>query len=683
MRKSSIHLREAATLLFPSTPKGTSSTNIPSCCWNSHLRALMNAVDSSSSTSARPLTGKQIPYRRAHAPLHRWTTKPPRAVKVRSLSTAAALENPSYSPQPLERIRTPRPMTEPPPSLHGPLAIFNLSNSVTLADLETAIQLQQAEKAWALFSTLTSRNDDNVNYIPLALCSSLYTLLIYAKNLASFAKAPHPFELRQSQSDQLVDYVETAFGLSKDQFLASVEVLPLEPQALLQHAIRIKNHQQAWSCYLHMVQENCAADIPRYLYLRLMNLLRGDDTLSASELSDRLTFVAQQHAHIKDTNGRSLRTNAILLISKLCYALRRNDQQIIRDVIDTALKVNYCTLDAYDEIFWQLLRCRQTTTAYNMLERLHQDGKAQNGQVYTNFINAYRRQNKYMDAVGIFQKMLEMGVNPDIKTFNALLQLSAEQGDVVKTVRIFESMIEHSILPDIASYAEMIKANAKRGFFRICAQYYDMMQQQNIQPNIYIYNIIIQAYADRRDVHSVIEWFKRMLDNDVRPNEYVISCVLNAFAKRHCYSHRDTLEVVARIVQQAMGAGIKADAVLYSMLLKIQAASIGPTAAFSLHKEMIERCIQPNSYTYTSLIDLYGRHNMPETAQQIFDLMKTSTRFAPNTVTYCALIEAWVKSRHRDKASMLIQEFIRRSKSDKSGRLWIDAALLEYIRSFA
>lgn len=121
--------------------------------------------------------------------------------------------------------------------IQGSLAMFNLTDRMTFANLDFAIQSRNADKAWSIFVILTSHNHDR---IPLSMCRSLYSLLTFAK-----PKKPSKIaKRRQQQLNHLLDCVQlhhTPF----DSFLASVKKLPSCPRKHILQFVRAGNKQEA------------------------------------------------------------------------------------------------------------------------------------------------------------------------------------------------------------------------------------------------------------------------------------------------------------------------------------------------------------------------------------------------------------------------------------------------------
>ncbi|KAI8885989.1 hypothetical protein K501DRAFT_284011 [Backusella circina FSU 941] len=640
MRKSATHLKDVSRLL--NVELGNSSRSR----WNSHVQVLLDA------------------FPQPRQPTHR------RSVMTRSMSTAVLCE-------------TPRRQTAH--NLHGSLSVFNLSDRLEISDLDHTIRTRQADKSWALFSTIAARDEE---LIPLTICYSLYALLNFAKKLGGSGKSS---QNRQQQLDQLLNYVHhnhNQHDSAKD-FLAFVQEIPLPAYKKLKREIRFKCRQSAWKVFFHMHKRDpeSASKLTRNTCLDLMMLLMDDKSINENQLKKRLEIVALYGAGKKmvDGVGRSCFLSAadMLRVAQICHAYKSNqspDQLIVDYIAGLKKKKLKVRGDSLDELVWRMLSNNDLAKARHIIDTVKDvEGVDINESVYVNMMDAYRRQKRYHDALLMFEQLLESKQTPTTRAFTAALQIFAEQGAVSSPERanyIFESMIRWGVKPDVATYTEMIRVYG--GNLKMCNQLYIKMQQHNVKPNVYTYNALIESASKKRDIKSVLRWFQAMVEDDVQPNQIVLSNVLKCLSTQY-RKHPNMSEAVLQIASQASMAGIKADAALYTILLKMQAETIGIEGALDIHREMISNSVEPNAYTYTILINTCGKNKIPDTAQQIFNLMRQSIRHSPNTVTYTAMMNVWQKAQRKDKVNQLSLEFLKACKSDKTGRFWIDKKIREFI----
>lgn len=81
-------------------------------------------------------------------------------------------------------------------------------------------------------------------------------------------------------------------------------------------------------------------------------------------------------------------------------------------------------------------------------------------------------------------------------------------------------------------------------------------------------------------------------------------------------------------------------------------------ATHTIHRNMLQNLVEPNTYTNTMLIDICGKNRMPNSAEKIFNLMKKSTKYRPNTVTYTVMMDIWKKAERKEKFQSIVFEFL-------------------------
>ena len=688
MRKSTTHLKDVSRLLSTTVDNGKSSVISTTCRRNSHLRALLNTFPLEQQLLQHNLFSTQslIPK---HNNKQRSILNNIRTMSTCSPSTAAVMEK-----IPTTTTTLPAPSTSqshlrkhPSSRLHGALNFFNLSDRLTLADLDYAIQLRNADQAWSIFVTLASRHDDDT--IPLAMCCSLYALLNFAKKLTGFSNRASKF--RQKQLDQLLEYVQFHQS-SIELFLSSVEEIPISNHKQLLKAIRTGDHHGAWTTFykFHRESKKNSMDqckLPRNTCIQLMLMMMKDKRLDKNQLKSKLQLIALHGSGISDYDSRYLSASDLGRLAYICRGYQHNvttaHELIDEFVMGLPKKKQSNRADALDELIWRILVNGDIHKAHQVLQKVQNDmvDKVKiNEMVFVNLMNAYRRQEKYHESLKIFEQFLETKQRPTIKAFNAVLQIFAAQGSADRASYIFETMNQLDVEPDVATYTELIRANGHAGHLKMCIHFYNKMLQSDISPNAYTYSALIEASSRRNDIKSVFRWFQIMISDNVQPNQVVISCILKSLSKQHD-DYPNMPEAVLFIAHQAAMAGVKTDAALYTILLKMQAESIGIEGALKVHRDMLAQSVEPNTFTYTILMDTCGKNKMPETAEKIFDLMKKSERHLPNTVTYSVMMDAWLKSDKREKVESLILEFLKECKSDKTGRFWLDSRICNRIKS--
>ncbi|KAG1474042.1 hypothetical protein G6F56_000597 [Rhizopus delemar] len=557
------------------------------------------------------------------------------------------------------------------------LTMLNLTNHLSLSELDYAIRTQQADKAWSIFVNLSKQGDT----IPLTICCSLYALLVYARSMLSRGRI---VENRQYQMNQLLDYVQQHHQHTPELFLPFVQHIDIPLRKEIARLIRFEEPEKAWILFFKTHKEG-KERLSRTLCIDLIILIINDTTLNQNQLNHRLRTIALHGAAKSNNDSRNILASDVLRIAHICRQYQRKNLKSAHRLVDEFVlgipkKKKKNRADALDELIWTILMNKDLLKAQHVFDTVREGltkEVAINEGVYINLMNAYRRQKDNLRALKLFEQYLESGCQPSLKGFNAILHLFALQKQADRAAFVFTTILSLDIEPDIVTYTEMIRAYARSGDYNKCMFFYNRMLESHLTPNVYTYGALIDASSRQQDIQGVLHWFQTMISNNIKPNEFTISLVLKSLSRQ---ASKHTPQALHWIIQEAFVAGIKPDAVLYTALLKIQAEQLGLESALNVQKEMIAQSVEPNTYTYTTLISICGKYNVPETAQDIFELMKKSKRHQPNTATYTALINAWAKNNKFEQADALIMEFLTICKFDKTGRLWIDDKITQQIR---
>lgn len=287
-------------------------------------------------------------------------------------------------------------------------------------------------------------------------------------------------------------------------------------------------------------------------------------------------------------------------------------------------------------------------------------------------VTGYSRIGRCEEALCLFEKMMEAGIESNVVTWSAVIAGYAQRGYGYEAINVFRQMQLRGLKPNVVTLVSLLSGCASVGALpqgkqthcyaikHILGLYFcdvgDEMMVTNGLIDVYCkcrstevartifdsiafekrsvvtWTVMIGGYAQLGDANDALELFSDMLkqDNPIVPNEFTISCALMACARLgllrfgrqiHGYVLRNRYESVMLFISNC--------------LIDMYARSGDVDAAHIVFETMCHR----NTVSWTSLIAGYGMHGRGEEALQVFEEMR-SRGLMPDGVTFVVVLYA-------------------------------------------
>jgi pentatricopeptide repeat protein len=140
--------------------------------------------------------------------------------------------------------------------------------------------------------------------------------------------------------------------------------------------------------------------------------------------------------------------------------------------------------------------------------------------------------------------------------------------------------------------------------------------------------VSVQMAAKRaEDLLTIMEELFEAGNSNVRPDVYSYTTTIQCWAKCSSINSKESNRPRSD-TDSSSSSSFKAQEIL---------------------NRMIERGLQPNKLTYTSLMNALARARQPERAEGVLRQMTISSNYQPDTVAYSSIIDAWAKISSKDK----------------------------------
>ncbi|KAL9268404.1 Pentatricopeptide repeat-containing protein [Drosera capensis] len=305
--------------------------------------------------------------------------------------------------------------------------------------------------------------------------------------------------------------------------------------------------------------------------------------------------------------------------------------------------------------------------------------------VFNSLMNANAHDVSY--NIDIYKKMKNLGVIPDMASYNILLKSCCLAGrvdlaqDIYKEVKRRES--KGALKLDLFTYSTIIKIFADAKLWQMALGIKEDMVSAGVTPNTVTWSSLINACAKTGHVDQAAHLFEEMLLAGCEPNTRCLNTLLNAFVEasqydrafrvfetwKDCGSQKFTEGVEHKAEDSVASTPSKSTesrqfsfakvmpfsptTVTYNILLK--ACGSDYFRAMALFKEMKSSGLSPNQVSWSSLINICGAAGDVTRVLELLKGMRTGGSI-PDVVAYTNAIQVCVECKHLKTAFRLFAE---------------------------
>jgi pentatricopeptide repeat protein len=329
--------------------------------------------------------------------------------------------------------------------------------------------------------------------------------------------------------------------------------------------------------------------------------------------------------------------------------------------------------------------------AHDWLEQMKNvDGVYPNTITYNTVITAYSRAGYPQRSEELLNEMITNTQDNNYDTQNQLLQQHQGSNNSMSTTVTTK--------PDVQSFTSILAGWARIGTIEAAERADELLQMMqrpeiNIEPNVETYGSCIHCWArvaagtetksnsnsnynynnnnnnQEKAVKRAEELFHEMrVDRNIQPNVFSYTGLLNAYGRSGCaVKAHEFLEACLHEYDTTGNPRMKPTAVTFTAILNAWskvAASIPDAAdkAHSLLRRMKEEYgIEPNAFSYSTVLDAYARSNRPDAtdkAHRLFRDMREVVGLEPNAYTCTNVLKALARGGRVEVAEELLIELI-------------------------
>ncbi|TKY72263.1 Pentatricopeptide repeat-containing protein [Spatholobus suberectus] len=334
--------------------------------------------------------------------------------------------------------------------------------------------------------------------------------------------------------------------------------------------------------------------------------------------------------------------------------------------------------------------------------KLYDRGKAEKRRVdtvaFSALIKMYGMLENFDGCLNVYNDMKVLGAKPNMVTYNTLLYAMGRAKRASDAKAIYEEMISNGFSPNWPTYAALLQAYCKARFREDALGVYKEMKEKGMDVDIVLYNLLFDMCADVGCMDEAVEIFEDMKSSgSCQPDNFTYSCLINMYSSH--LKHTESLEssnlwgqhvstilkgmedkvsqgdvifilnrmvdpntasFVLRYFQNKIKFTGDKEVILYNVTLNLFRKSRDFEGAEKLFDEMLQRGVNPNNITFSTMVNCASVSGLPNKALEWFEKM-SGFGCVPDDITCSAMVYAYARTNNVDKALNLYD----RAKAEK------------------
>ncbi|KAG5188153.1 hypothetical protein JKP88DRAFT_305444, partial [Tribonema minus] len=213
-------------------------------------------------------------------------------------------------------------------------------------------------------------------------------------------------------------------------------------------------------------------------------------------------------------------------------------------------------------------------------------------------------------------------------------------GRLSAALQLIDEMKQRGISPNDVDYLMLIVAcghgknvmrAGDRGGSKQALELLQRMQDTGPVPDIRHYDAAMKVCATEGDLAKAINIFESARDKamGMKPNERSWGALLDAIGRAG-----QVAEMMAWYAEMLTSGGLQPNNVILNSMLAHAGTAGELGIAEGIWREMRDRQLEPNSYSYSAFINCYATAKQPDKAEGVLTEMVQSATIKPNAIAF-------------------------------------------------
>ncbi|XP_050235974.1 pentatricopeptide repeat-containing protein At3g18110, chloroplastic [Mercurialis annua] len=312
------------------------------------------------------------------------------------------------------------------------------------------------------------------------------------------------------------------------------------------------------------------------------------------------------------------------------------------------------TVQVYNAMMGVYARSSKFQKVQEMLDLMRERGCEPDLVSFNTLINARLKAEAMVPKVAIelLNEVRRSKLRPDVITYNTLISACSRQSNLEGGIEVFDDMEEHHCQPDLWTYNAMISVYGRCGHSGKAEHLFKELESKGFSPDAVTYNSLLYAFAREGNVIKVKEICEEMVKKGFSRDEMTYNTII------HMHGKQGQHDLALQLCREMKLSGRTPDAVTYTVLIDSLGKANKMAEAASLMSEMLDMGVKPTLRTYSALICGYAKTGQRKEAEETFDCMRRSG-IRPDQLAYSIMLDVFLRLDEPTKAMMLYREMVR------------------------
>ncbi|KAJ7553580.1 hypothetical protein O6H91_06G104000 [Diphasiastrum complanatum] len=316
--------------------------------------------------------------------------------------------------------------------------------------------------------------------------------------------------------------------------------------------------------------------------------------------------------------------------------------------------------------------------ALDLYEKMKQEGLQPNSVTYVVLLNACANIAALEQGKHLHYHVIKYGFESDVILENTLVDMYSKCGSIEQARRVFNNMYKRNVV----SWNALIAGYEQQGLGKEALALYEEMKQEGLQPNNVTYVVLLNACASIAALEQGKQLHSHIIRSGFELDVIVSSALVDMYAKCGSVEHarqvfnsmheRNVVSwnaMIAGYAQQGLGKealalygqmkreDVQPNNVTYVVLLNSCASFAALEQGKQLHSHIIKSGIGLDVNVWNALVDMYAKCGSLECACRVFNNMHKR-----DVVSWNAMIAGYAQQGFGKEAITLLEQMQREGK---------------------